>query len=56
VQAAMKRRRLSLDTFHVVRLSLSMLVEPAVMPRPKGDFIDAKVSGGSVGPFRPQFR
>ncbi|KAG7389134.1 hypothetical protein PHYPSEUDO_011112 [Phytophthora pseudosyringae] len=37
VQAAMKRRRRNLDTFHVARLSLSMLVEPAVRPRPKGD-------------------
>jgi hypothetical protein len=48
VQAAMKRRRLSLDTLHVARLSLSMLVEPAVRPRPKGDFIDAKISGGKL--------
>jgi hypothetical protein len=44
----MKRHRLSLDTLHVARLSLSMLVEPAVWPRPKGDFIDAKVSGGKL--------
>ncbi|KAE8897572.1 hypothetical protein PF005_g29689 [Phytophthora fragariae] len=48
VQAAMKRRRLSLDTLHVARLSLAMLVEPAVRPRPKGDFVDANVSGGKL--------
>ncbi|KAL4128645.1 hypothetical protein PRIC2_007629 [Phytophthora ramorum] len=40
VQAGMKRRRL--------RLSLSMLIEPAVRPRPKGDFVDANVSGGKL--------
>ncbi|KAL4140217.1 hypothetical protein PRNP1_014502 [Phytophthora ramorum] len=44
----MKRRRLSLDTLHMARLSLSMLIEPAVRPRPKGDFVDANVSGGKL--------
>ncbi|KAH7469213.1 MFS-type transporter clz9 [Phytophthora ramorum] len=48
VQAAMNRRRLSLDTLHVARLSLSMLIEPAVRPRPKGDFVDVNVSGGKL--------
>ncbi|KAL4171469.1 hypothetical protein KRP22_009564 [Phytophthora ramorum] len=44
----MKRRRLSLDTLHVARLPLSMLIEPAVRPRPKGDFVDANASGGKL--------
>ncbi|KAL4155631.1 hypothetical protein PRNP1_007739 [Phytophthora ramorum] len=44
----MKWRRLSLDTLHVARLPLSMLIEPAVRPRPKGDFVDANVSGGKL--------
>ncbi|KAG6942550.1 hypothetical protein JG687_00019000 [Phytophthora cactorum] len=48
VQAALKRRRLSLDTLHVVKLSLKMLIEPTMKAHPKGDFIDEKISGGKL--------
>ncbi|KAE8910077.1 hypothetical protein PF005_g8032 [Phytophthora fragariae] len=47
-QAALKRRKLDLDTLNVVHLSLKMLLEPQPQQRPKGDFMDEKVSGGKL--------
>ncbi|KAE8891606.1 hypothetical protein PF005_g24705 [Phytophthora fragariae] len=48
VQSAMKRRGLQLDTLQVASLSLKMLLEPAVKPRPKCTFIGSDVSGGKL--------
>ncbi|KAE9329540.1 hypothetical protein PF008_g15920 [Phytophthora fragariae] len=47
-QAALKRRKLDLDTLNVVHLSLKMRLEPQPQHRPKGDFMDEKVSGGKL--------
>jgi len=48
VQLQLKRRRLSLDTLNVAKISLRMLIEPMAQPRSKGNFVDEKVSGGKL--------
>ncbi|KAE9073477.1 hypothetical protein PF010_g25056 [Phytophthora fragariae] len=47
-QATLKRRKLNLDTLNVVNLSLKMLLAPRPQPRPKGAFVDEKVSGAKL--------
>ncbi|EGZ23373.1 hypothetical protein PHYSODRAFT_384978, partial [Phytophthora sojae] len=47
-QAALKRRKLDLDTLNVVHLSLKMLLAPQPQQRPKGGFVNEKVSGAKL--------
>ncbi|KAE9212230.1 hypothetical protein PF002_g18312 [Phytophthora fragariae] len=47
-QATLKRRKLNLDTLNVVNLPLKMLLAPRPQSRPKGAFVDEKVSGAKL--------